>query len=244
MADAKKFPCDVYIDESSEGLPFTVIGGVIVPSTLAKEIDTEIQSHKKNPSAEFKWNGLDNRNGQLYQKLLQTFLERRAAKKLHFHCIVIENDKVDYDTYSFGDVDLGFNKFAYRIVLKFGRLYSNSNGFYVYPDERRTRQTGDQFREVLNNGAAIHREIKRRPFKIVEFRKSHLTPLIQLADVLIGAIAYEANGHHLQPNACKAKVDFLNTLKTGVGAKTFKISSPYGARTFSIWYLDFSKAGK
>jgi hypothetical protein len=243
VAAKSNFPCNVYIDESSErGLRYTVIGGVIVPSSVAKEITAEIQNHKKHPSSELKWNRLDSRKIKLYEAVLKSFLDRRTAKKLHFHCIVIDNEKVDYD-YSSGSVDLGFNKFIYQILLKFARLYS-PRMLYVYPDERRTPQTGAQFRDVLNNGAAIHREIQCRPFKLVEFHKSVLTPLIQLADMLIGAVAYEVNGHNLQPNANSGKLAFLEALKSGTGISSFHSSTRFAEKTFTVWHFDFLKARK
>src|SRR5271155_3441110 len=225
MSTERKIPCDVHLDESSQnGLRFTVIGGVIAPSDDAKEITEQIQSEKPHSSCELKWNRLDKQNLSLYKRVLDIFLARRAAEQLYFHCIVLDNEKIDYAPHSYGDVDLGFNKFTYQIVMKFTRLHAD-HVFYVYLDERKTYQTGEEFRAVLNNGA--DRKFNRRPFKLVEFRKSHLTPLIQLADVLSGAVAYEANGHAARPDASKAKLDFLKTLKTALGVTSFRSSTPF-----------------
>jgi hypothetical protein len=243
MNGVRKIPCDIYLDESSEsGFPFTVIGAVIVPSADAKEISDEIQSAKKHASAELKWSRLDNRNHAVYTRALEHFLKRRADSQAFFHSIVLENDKIDYSLHSYGSVDIGFNKFIYQILMKFAREHGKSHYFYVYPDERRTRQTGDEFRDVLNNGA--DRNLNVRPFRIVEFRKSHQTPLIQLADVLTGAVAYENNGHDQKANANAAKVNFLKEMKKRLGIFSFKNATPYRERTFTVWHFDFSKARK
>jgi hypothetical protein len=243
MSTERKIPCDIYLDESSEsGFRFTVIGAVIVPSEDEREISSEIQGAKRHPRAELKWSKLDNRNRATYVRVLDGFVKRHRNEQAFFHCIVLDNQRIDYSVHSYGNVDIGFNKFIYQILMKFAREHGKSHEFYVYPDERRTRQTGDEFRDVLNNGAELKYDI--RPYRIVEFRKSHLTPLIQLADVLIGAIAYELNDHHLRTDANAAKIDFMNELKKRFGISTFRKSTPYRQHRFTVWHFDFDRARK
>jgi hypothetical protein len=230
---------DVYLDESSEGgHRFTVIGGVAVPTAIAADRSSAIQACKKHPKSELKWNRIDKTNCDLYAKVIDCFLESRNRKQIHFHCIVIDNSRVNHALYNFGDVDLGFNKFIYQIAMKFARHYERADRIYVYPDERRTSQTGQQFRDVLNNGAA--KKLSRKPFRLVEFRKSKDCPLVQLADVLLGAIAYEANDHCNAASANKGKLAVLNHIKTSLSIDSFKVSTPYAFRTFTVWYLRLS----
>jgi hypothetical protein len=242
MISGSKSGCDIYIDESSEGENFdhTVIGGVIVDTHLVKEVTGELQSCKKHPTAELKWNLLDNRNFRVYCTLLEKFAKARKEDKVHFHCIVIANKNVDHAKYNAGNIDIGFNKFIYQLLIKFARVYSKQHFFYVYPDERRTPQTGNEFRQVLNNGANNHRDILCRPFRLVQFRKSKDSPLIQLADVLIGAICYDINGHALKPNAREGKMYFLKELKKLAQMNSFLSSTPLKQKTFTVWHFRLS----
>ena len=97
---------------------------------------------------------------------------------------------------------------------------------------------------MLNNGTLKDHEIFSAPFKLVEFRDSRAVPLIQVADILIGSVAYEANQHDLRRDASRGKIEVLKHIKRMFGIETFRRSTPLKEVQFTVWHFDFSKARK
>ena len=68
----------------------------------------------------------------------------------------------------------------------------------------------------------------------VEPVDSKQNELIQMADVLMGAIGYQYNGSDLALNACHAKVNVANYLAQRVGLSTLITVTASGQLQFEI----------
>jgi len=150
---------------------------------------------------------------------------------------VIRSDVIDYTRYSSGDADIGFTKFIYMLLMKFARQYAKVSNFYVYPDERRTRQPLEKFCEILNAGALKHAEVRCSPFRLIEFHKSDECIFVQMADVLIGSIAYKTNGHDKKPDAAACKQELADYIRQKAGVGALDQPTPFRQRKFTIWHF-------
>jgi hypothetical protein len=63
--------------------------------------------------------------------------------------------------------------------------------------------------------------------------------LIQIADVLMGAIGYEMNGAHTRSGAKRSKVLLAEYIAQKAGLVNLQQPTPRSQKQFSIWYFHF-----
>jgi hypothetical protein len=108
-----------------------------------------------------------------------------------------------------GDVEIGFAKeLHFLCVPMIGNRLKNAL-FHLYPDQRSTNQSLPEARKIMNAGARKHGDRRLWPYRELKFEDPESKQALQLVDTLIGAIAYQLNGHYRQPNANPAKKELL-----------------------------------
>jgi Protein of unknown function (DUF3800) len=153
---------------------------------------------------------------------------------------VVDTLQVDHAKYNEGDPELGFSKFLYTLLFKFARIYQTDYRFYVFLDERTTKHTPELLQTILNARARRQNVRDFDPYRTVEFVKSEKSRLIQLTDVITGAIAYDTNMHHLAPNAAAHKIEMVRHVAECVGVRRLALSTPVAGKGFDIWHLDLN----
>lgn len=193
---------NVYCDESChlehDHLKVMVLGAVWCPLEKVHEISVRIreikQKHGMKPGFEAKWTKISPAKKELYLDLIDYFFD---DDDLHFRALLVP-DKSILDHTAFGqDHDTWYYK-MYFDMLKV--LLSPTAAYRIYLDIKDTRSADkvDQLRTVLcNNIYDFQREIVER----VQNVRSHESEILQLADLLIGAVAYVNRG--LSGNAGK-----------------------------------------
>ena len=197
---------DVYIDESSTQLRYLILGGIILPTDeVDRFVDVIWQARGQLLPApgEMKWVKVSTAKLAAYRNVVDTFFLPKYRGGPHFHSLIVDTSQQRHAVFNGGSRDIGFNKELYQLAMKFGRAYSML--YHVYPDERVTNQLPSELRLMLNRGIKKAGDKRDWPFRRLQFRDSKKTPLLQLADIFSGAIAYQLNGHHLQPGASAAK---------------------------------------
>jgi hypothetical protein len=182
---------DVYIDESSQSKHhFLVIGGIVLETSDVPTFVSEMRRVRlpELPSGEMKWAKISVAKLAAYKRVVDLFFDFNRTGSPHFHSLVVDTTLQDHKLYNQGSRELGFNKEIYQIAMKFGRLYKRHN-FHVYLDYRSTSHKSEELRLILNRGTIKRGDIRDWPYRRVQFRNSKGTDLIQLSDVLVGAIA-------------------------------------------------------
>ena len=126
----------------------------------------------------------------------------------------------------------------YQLALKCSRLYQAL--FHIYPDRRVTNQRPEDLRLMLNR--ALRRKGDKRdwPYRRLQFRESHATLFIQLADILSGALAYHLNGHRHERAASPSKVDLSDHILRVAGIRdVFRDTAMSGK--FTVWHRKLQK---
>lgn len=193
---------NVYCDESchleNDRQRVMVLGAVWCPVEKAREISVRIREikakHGMKPDFEVKWTKVSPARKGFYMDLLDYFFD---DDDLHFRTLVIP-DKSRLRHGDFGqDHDAWYYK-MYFDLLKV--LLSSENRYRIYLDIKDTRSTEKvkKLHEVLCNSVYdFSCEIIER----VQNVHSHEVEMVQLADLLIGAVSY-AN-RSLSGNAAK-----------------------------------------
>jgi hypothetical protein len=71
----------------------------------------------------------------------------------------------------------------------------------------------------------------------MHFRKSEESRLIQMTDVVAGAIAYQTNKHGAAVDAATYKVAMAEHAAASAGVPSLAVPTPYSQSGFSIWHL-------
>lgn len=230
---------DIYIDESSQTKNrFLVLGGIIVAKPKVDAL-TDLISRARQPdlpAGELKWSKVSRAKLDAYSRVVDVPFDN--PKPAHFHSLVVDTTKQDHRTFNEGSREIGFSKEIYQLAMKFGRLYPNL--FHLYPDERDTTQSPDELRLILNRGCHKKGDTRDWPFRRCHFRNSARCPPLQLVDIIIGALAYRMNKHHLIAGAAPAKIELsqyvLDRAKiTNVYVDTAR-SGP-----FTVWHRQLQK---
>jgi hypothetical protein len=233
---------DIYIDESSQtNHRFLVLGGIIAETQMVDALNAGIGIMRRPelPAGEMKWNKVSRSKLKCYRRVVDTFFDHRLFSSAHFHSVVVDTSALDHHAFNEGSRDIGFNKEIYQLASKFARLY-RGRLFHVYPDERDTNQRPEHLRTILNFGRRKAGDPRDWPFRRCHFRDSKRTPLLQLVDVLAGALAYRLNGHHLLPDASPAKIDLSEHVLRKAGVTDPKRDTSMSGK-FTIWHRQLRK---
>jgi Protein of unknown function (DUF3800) len=228
---------DIYIDESSQTRHrFLVLGGIVVPTALVGAVNAEIVKCRfpELPFGEMKWTKVSRSKLEAYQRVVNAFFYADALKFCDFHSLVVDTHQLDHKRFNEGSREIGFNKEIYQLASKFARLYPDRL-FHCYPDERPTNQLPGDLRDILNHGRRKSGDVRDWPFRRCHFRCSKQTLLLQLTDLLTGAIAYHINGHIDDPDASPAKRDLARFVLDRAGVRNPNCDTSVRGK-FTIWH--------
>ena len=224
---------DVYCDEAYPDLftssvknnRFMVIGSLWLPIEKRSQFKTDIHNlrDRYKIGSEFKWQKITPSKLDFYISLTDWFFKQK--NDLRFRAIVVDSKAVNMK-YHGDDAELGFYKFYYQNLHKW--IYDN-NSYNIFCDYKTNRIYNrlPKLKEVLGN-ANLFAEIKN-----LQAVRSKESVLIQLVDVLTGAIAAKFN-NTLNPKSAKSqfishlesklpKKEILPTMSTAKKVNIFKI---------------------
>lgn len=238
----------IYCDESRQSKDrYMIIGGIIIPLSEVSLFNETMKQYRLEQKmfAELKWSKVSNQKLGEYKRFIDYFFALNNTDKLHFHSIIIDNHQVNHRKFNKGDKELGFYKFYYQLLLHgFGKKYC-SNGendrFIVHLDYRTTSYSLNTLKHVLNRGIAKKYSVKTSPFVSIEPCDSHKSELLQINDIILGAIGFQKNGYDLLPDAKKAKKELANYIAEQGGLSDLKKNSPCGKNRFTLWNFKLQK---
>lgn len=127
----------------------------------------------------------------------------------------------------------------FQLLFGYIRKFRHKPKFYAYLDERTTKHTPEKLRKMLNAKAWKEWRIDHRPYRVCQFRDSKAERLIQIADVLSGAIAYRWNSLDTRTDAAPQKVELMQHITERSGLVSLSLETPFDAK-FNIWPIDLT----
>ncbi len=199
---------NIYCDESchleNDNEQVMALGAVYCPASKKAEIfqrlseikakHNVIPKHRKHPKDnrayyEMKWNKVSNSKLGYYKEVIDYFFD---DDDLHFRVLIVP-DKRQLEHEKFGHTHDIFYYKMYFSMLKV--IFNPEKGHNIYLDikDTRSREKVHKLEHVLRNDKYdFAKEIIYR----VQQVRSHEVELIQLADLLTGAVAYINRGLH------------------------------------------------
>jgi hypothetical protein len=202
---------DIFIDESchleNDKIPLMCIGYVKVNRTFYSDYWEEMKSilNQFNQNSELKWNKFSNSRVELYKRLVDMFFKN----DIDFRCVVVKyKERLNHDDFNHGSHDNFYYKMIYYLLRPNDNKNENYRVFIDFKDTR-GREKLTKIKEVFNN--YFYGE---SPFKLYQHLHSHDNLFLQLADFLIGAVAYKSRvelGDIQSPTL--AKMEFIEYLE-------------------------------
>ncbi|MDE6353739.1 MAG: DUF3800 domain-containing protein [Prevotella sp.] len=198
---------EIYCDESSwEALfnknahTYAVIGGVWIPAEERQSLKDSIREMKDRYSlyGEMKWKNICPTSVALYKELISLFFNN---KKIRFRAICIKAKEVNHNRFNAGNGELGFYKFYFQLIhhwMLMGNSYQIFLDYKTNGYQHRVQELG----LILNNASTAElTQIQALP--------SEESVLIQLADVLTGAVASAFNNKAVASNSKRTIRDLI-----------------------------------
>jgi hypothetical protein len=206
---------DIYCDESRQeyfATPssgpqerFVLIGGLWIITEQREYLKAQIGDLRARHSVhgEFKWTRVSPSRLPFYLDLVNLFFDSDAMR---FRCLVLPANQLDAIRFHHGDNELMFYKFYYQLLHNW---ILDFNTYQVFTDLRtnRVKQRLERLRQILDS-SNYFAEVAS-----VQALPSEQLDLLQLADVLIGAVGYRF--HH--GNASPAKLAVSQEIETRLG---------------------------
>lgn len=223
---------NIYCDESRHTSDpqdrFAVIGALQCPRDAKYELVGRLHKLQAlhNAHGEAGWKRISPNRIEFYQDLLELFINDDS---LNFRCIVIDRSTLDHERFNDGDAELGFYKLYYQLLVHW---LHPKNSYHLYLDW----QQNSASRRFVDLQTILVRKLKgRASIESLEPVYSHNQPLIQLCDILTGAVGYQWNGYDSRTNASEAKANFCNRLASSLNRTTLAAGTTKGESKFNIF---------
>jgi hypothetical protein len=216
---------NMYCDESThlenDGLPFMFIAYVSSAWNQVKIHSRYIKNlrAKLRYKGEIKWTKISESNFKFYHDLIEYFF----ASDLKFRAVIVDKIQIDNEKHGFS-----YNDFYYRMYYQLlHHKIDMGNDYNVYLDIKDTCSTKKirKLREILN--------IEYGNIRNLQSIHSYESYLLQLADVLMGALNYHLRGE----NKVIAKVKLIELIKTHSNL-TLDRSTPKYSDKINLFFID------
>lgn len=222
---------NIYCDESchleNDKQKAMVLGGIWCAKDEARKIAVRIREIKEKNGIgkyrEIKWTKVSGSKLDFYLSLIDYFFD---DDDLNFRCLVVpDKEKLDHESFS-----QSHDQWYYKIYFDMLKIiFEPKNKYGIYLDIKDTRG-GDNVKklhEILCNNMY---DFDRKIIEQIQIIRSHEVEIMQLTDLLIGAVSYITRG--LETSEAKKKI--IKRIKERTGFALTK-STLYRENKFNIF---------
>ncbi|HQA29743.1 MAG TPA: DUF3800 domain-containing protein, partial [Brevefilum fermentans] len=200
MANLISIYCDESCHLEHDHQPVMLFGAVWCPQEETRQHIEALRALKERHQTrgELKWTKVSRSRESFFLDAVDFFF---SSAHLNFRCVVVENKaKLDHGYYNQGSHDSFYYKMYFYLLR---HIISEKNQYDIYLDIKDTRSQIkiDHLKEVLSNNLL---DFDRKVIRRMQHVRSKETELLQIADFLMGAIAYKHRS--LTTNETKLKL--------------------------------------
>lgn len=231
----------VYMDESGQTqCRYMCVSGLVIRRERVAEIRAGIEHIKAagGIGSEVKWSKVTAHRVRTYKALVEYFFGLVHKNEVQFTALIC--DFSEFDHRRTGGREANVSRMLFQLSLhRLCRNYGGRADLHLFPD---SGDCGDQLcghRYHLNNAARRYmpdgRKSAERPVVHIESTNSADEPLLQLNDLILGAIGYRRNERYAAPDAAKHKKTLARLVAQHCGATTFHYNPKTFGRRFTVW---------
>ncbi|ALJ05192.1 RlfA protein [Pseudalgibacter alginicilyticus] len=215
---------NLYCDESThlqhDGKPYMMIAYIkcAYPQIKQHKDYIKLLKAKHKFHGEMKWSKISKSNAEFYADVIDYFF----ATDLNFRAIVVDKSQIDETREGFTYDDFYFRMYYQLVAQKMAAKYTYN--LYLDVKDTRSQDKLSRLKNILDN----HHNIRN-----IQFIKSYESYLMQIADVMMGAINYHIRGL----NKVTAKNRIIEKMQSHAKIN-LKKSTPKEAEKFNLFYID------
>jgi hypothetical protein len=231
------FFCD---ETSHRGHRFAGVSGIALREERIKTLNYELTMLKLNrgkaATSELKWSKVNKHDMPLYEDVCRYFFSLVKAKHIHFHALICDFQEYDHRALNLGFRETSISKSYYQILLhRCCKLCGDRAYTHVRPDTGDCTRALPKFLPGLNADAIRRFQLRSKPIRSINKVESQQSPIIQMNDIILGAILAHRNGRHLEVNASPHKAHLAQHILALSGLRSYAFSTPYDQPHFTIW---------
>ncbi|MBU3114036.1 DUF3800 domain-containing protein [Clostridium lacusfryxellense] len=235
---------EIYCDESRQDLfcnkeqindtnRYICIGGIWIYKSIRKELKDKIKElmTKHSVYGEIKWNNVSNNKYSFYEELIDLFFSYN--NEVRFRCVVVDAAKVDMELFNDNDHELGFYKFYYQLIYHWT---STNNSYSIYTDYKVNKMSN----RILELRDIVNRVNRTSLVKLIQAIDSKESLLLQLEDVIMGAVGYKYNLG--QKGQSPSKLGIVKRIEEYLGCEVGNTSR--NESKFNVFNINLSVRGR
>ena len=228
---------NIYCDESChlehDNQRYMVLGGIICEKNNRKIIKNELISIKRRnnikENAEIKWNKVSPSKLDYYKELVDYFFN---SEMLRFRAMIIDKTQINHEKFNQTHDDW-YYKMYYELLKNLAEPKDNN---YIYLDIKDTKSARkvEIVKDYLNMRM---KEFEYEPIKHIQSINSQESPILQLADLLIGAIGYKNREMFNEKLSSNAKTELMEYIIEKSGYSLVK-STLLSEKKFNLFHIN------
>lgn len=179
---------NLYCDESchleNDREQVMLIGGISCPDYARQSIYKEIREIKRefgiSPHAEIKWRKVSRSKYDFYERLINYFFDNEY---LNFRVVIVDKNELNHKNYNQTHDEFYYKQYFY-LVRKF--LFEDDVNVFIDIKDTNSIWKVNKLKRILANSSKTTKCIKG-----IQQIRSHENSIMQLADLLIGTVAYK-----------------------------------------------------
>ncbi len=226
---------NIYCDESchleNDGHDAMVLGGVFCPADHVKRVALDLRAIKERHGVsrrrELKWIKVSPAKADLYSEVIGYFF---ANDHLRFRGLLVANkSSLRHDEYGQTHDDWYYKMYYFLLVKPLQNPLTEDERFRIYLDIKDTH-SNPRALELQSYLCAKLNDHEHAFVERVQAIRSHEAELLQLTDLLIGAIGYKNRGI----TTSETKLSLVAEVQERSGSDLTH-SSPYSATKFDVF---------
>lgn len=217
---------NIYCDESThlenDGHPYMILAYISTPYHLLKMHNKNIREMKMEHfyRGEMKWSKISKSQYPFYNELIEYFFSNDS---LNFRAIVIDKSQLNHGLYNQSHDDF-YDKMYYQLLNK--KIFHDAN-YNIYLDVKDTYS----YKKAKNLKVYLERDYNN--IRNLQVIRSHESELMQLTDVLMGAINYKLR----ELNRVTAKNNIIAKIENLCGKPLTEKTSKAEIK-FNLFFID------
>ena len=220
--------CDESCHLENDGESVMLIGGISCPdyvrNIVYKEIKEIKRKHGISSRSEIKWRKVSNSKITFYEDLVNYFFDN---EHLNFRVVIIDKNKLNHKKYNQTHDDFYYKQYFY-LVRKF--LFEDDVNVFIDIKDTNSILKVNKLKNILENWKQSPKHIKN-----IQQIRSHENSIMQLADLLIGAVAYK--NRSFESSLARIR---LSNLISNRAKHELTTNTKYNAIKFNIFKMELS----
>jgi len=182
-----------------------------VKKDMFKKLRTIKEKHALPKDFEIKWTKVSPAKLDFYKEILELFFDE---SNLHFRAVVIKDkDQLDHSRFKEQDHDTWYYKMFFWLL---NVIFEPNSSYRIFLDKKDTR-SGEKIKKLHDVLCNSKYDFSKEIIATVQSVHSHEIELLQLADLLIGAVGYANRELATSP----AKMELVKLIQQKSGYSLF-----------------------